>query len=49
MTQSGDPHENAIAECLNSIIKQKYIYLRTFDTMEEVQAALEIYIDFRPR
>ena len=46
MTQSGDPRENAIAERANGIIKQECIYGNTFDTMEQVQTALETYIDF---
>jgi transposase InsO family protein len=46
MTQSGDPRDNAIAERLNGIIKQEYTPKKAFDTMEEVQAALETYIDF---
>jgi transposase InsO family protein len=46
MTRSGDPPDNAMAERVNGIVKQECLHLKTFRTIEQVQSALEQYIDF---
>ena len=46
MTRSGDPPDKALVERINGIIKQECLHLKTFGTIEQVQSALEQYIDF---
>jgi transposase InsO family protein len=46
MTQSGDPRDNAMAERVNGTVKQECLRLNDFETVEQVQGALEKFIDF---
>ena len=46
MTQSGDPHENAVAERANGILKVEWLYKMTIATRTECKSALERIIDF---
>jgi putative transposase len=52
MTQNGDPRENAIAERINGIIKEEYLYRYNFTTKKEVtqklQEAVDLYNYQRP-
>lgn len=41
MTQNGDPLENAMAERMNGILKQEWLYQYTFETIEEVNAKMK--------
>jgi transposase InsO family protein len=46
MTQKGDPLENALAERVNGILKQEWLYLHDFADMRAVRAVLEPAIEF---
>jgi transposase InsO family protein len=52
MTENGDPLENAIAERVNGIIKDEYLYDRQVNSMKEAKALLnsvvELYNTDRP-
>ena len=46
MTQSGDPLENAIAECANGILKVEWLYKMRITTRDECRSILDRIIDF---
>lgn len=46
MTESGDPLENAVAECVNGILKREWIYKMTIPSIEECQSLLKRIINF---
>jgi putative transposase len=52
MTENGDPLENAIAERINGIIKEEYLYDYQVDNIVEAQKllnkAVELYNTDRP-
>ena len=52
MTENGDPKENAIAERINSTIKNEILGNRRFETYEELEQALfeaiSFYNEYRP-
>lgn len=45
MTENGDPLENAIAERINGIIKEEYLYNYQVNTFKEANELLEAVID----
>jgi transposase InsO family protein len=46
MTENSDPLENAVAERVNGILKQEWLYLHDFENIEAVRAVLEPAIEF---
>jgi transposase InsO family protein len=46
MTENSDPLENAVAERINGILKQEWLYLHDFENIEAVRAVLEPAIGF---
>lgn len=46
MTENGDPKENAIAERINSTIKNEMLGSRRFETLEQLEQALFEVISF---
>lgn len=44
MTQNGDPLENAMAERVNGILKQEWLYQYTFNTIEDVNSRMSSII-----
>ena len=52
MTENGDPLENPIAERVNGILKNEWIYHMHFDTIDQARASLrriiQIYNQYRP-
>ncbi|KAA6317488.1 hypothetical protein EZS27_032365 [termite gut metagenome] len=46
MTQNGDPLENALAERVNGILKQEWLYLHDFADIRALRAVLEPAIEF---
>jgi hypothetical protein len=46
MTENGDPKENAMAERVNSTIKNELLKDKTFHSVKEARDALEVAIDF---
>jgi transposase InsO family protein len=52
MTENGDPLENAVAERINGIIKEEYLYNYDIDTLKEAQdllsEAVRLYNGERP-
>lgn len=52
MTENGDPYENAIAERINGIIKEEYLYNYTvnnlFEAIEKLKEAVWLYNNERP-
>lgn len=51
-TEHGDPLENAVAERVNGILKQEWLYQHTFENEEDIRkvlvAAIEFYNNQRP-
>lgn len=45
MTENGDPLENAIAERVNGIIKDEYLYDRQINSMKEAKALLDSVVE----
>lgn len=43
-TQDGSPYDNAIAERVNGILKEEFIKNRTYDTIEEIEKAIDNYV-----
>ncbi|MDO9551409.1 integrase core domain-containing protein [Rhodonellum sp.] len=52
MTENGDPLENAVAERINGIIKEEYLYNYDIDTLKEARdllsEAVNLYNSERP-
>lgn len=52
MTKAGSPHENAIAERVNGILKEEWVYDMNFDNLKkgkkQIGEIIEIYNCFRP-
>ena len=46
MTESGDPKENAMAERINSTIKNELFKGMTFTSITEVRRAVRLAVDF---
>lgn len=45
MTQNGDPYENAIAERINGILKDEWIYLEHYDNLIEAKSRIDEIIN----
>lgn len=46
MTESGNPKDNAVAERINSTIKNELLKGMQFCSIEELKAALKVAVDF---
>ena len=46
MTENGDPKENAVAERVNSTVKNELLGGMRFTSVEEVRAAVAAAVDF---
>jgi len=44
MTENGDPYENALAERVNGILKEEYLYDYTADNLEQARSVLDFVI-----
>ena len=52
MTENGDPHENALAERVNGILKNEWLSLEQFHNFEQakdrIDQVVKIYNEIRP-
>lgn len=45
MTENGDPYENALAERLNGILKEEYLYDYSVSTLSQAKITLDFVVD----
>jgi transposase InsO family protein len=44
MTENGDPHENAIAERVNGILKEEYLYDYSVQNLSQAKLVLDFVV-----
>jgi putative transposase len=45
MTENGDPYENALAERVNGILKEEYLYDYSANTLDQARLILDLVVD----